>query len=188
MADGLVAGEFGHMFRRLAKKNAPEWLINILVHAAFRTRGNRGMGGKHRRDRPVCDCVGYFRATGFPPRYDGECPRCKSVERYRLLKLAIDREAIIGPDDRVLAPGGRLIVTVPVVEGWAETYEDDAISIPCERDLYFGQNDHLRFYGADLRDRFRDAGFATQEYTAVEPDVSRHGLIRGEKIFIGIKG
>jgi hypothetical protein len=31
--------------------------------------------------------------------------------------------------------------------------------------------------------RLRDAGFEVEEFTAVELDVSRHGLIRGEKVF-----
>lgn len=54
---------------------------------------------------------------------------------------------------RVLSPGGRLIVSVPIIHGWDMTYENPAIQADAERDLHFGQFDHVRYYGNDLRDR-----------------------------------
>lgn len=88
---------------------------------------------------------------------------------------------------RILKPGGVLFVTTPVVEGWAKTYENPEVKTPAERVLHFGQSDHVRYFGADLRDRIRAAGFDLREFSAEEPDVHRHGLIRGEKIFIATK-
>lgn len=85
---------------------------------------------------------------------------------------------------RVLRPGGLLIAMFPIVEGWNETYEDGARTTPEERLLHFGQHDHARFFGRDACNRLAGPGFAVEEYTAVEPDVSRHGLSRGEKVFI----
>ena len=58
------------------------------------------------------------------------------------------------------------------------------MTTPEERLLHFEQSDHVRYYGADIRDRIRAAGFALGEFTAVEPFVSRHSLWRGEKIFV----
>jgi hypothetical protein len=75
----------------------------------------------------------------------------------------------------------------PVVEGWDETYENQAITSPAGRELHFGQHDHVRFFGRDFRDRVRRAGFTVSDFTATEPDVSRHGLSRGEKLFIASK-
>jgi hypothetical protein len=73
----------------------------------------------------------------------------------------------------------------PVIEGWQETFEDPSKQKTTdERVLYFNQHDHLRFFGSDLRSRLARAGFEIDEYTAVEPDVSRYGLIRGEKVFL----
>ena len=85
---------------------------------------------------------------------------------------------------RILRPGGMAILLVPIAEGWSATFEDCTITTPEDRALYFGQHDHVRFYGADFRDRVRKAGFTLTEFTAFEPFVSRHGLIRGEKIFL----
>ena len=84
---------------------------------------------------------------------------------------------------RILRPSGTAILMVPIVEGWDTTYEDPSVSSPEGRDLHFGQSDHIRFYGRDFRDRVRDAGFELTEFTAEEPDVSRYGLLRGDKVF-----
>jgi SAM-dependent methyltransferase len=88
---------------------------------------------------------------------------------------------------RLLKPGGKAIVSSPIVEGWAETYENPAVLTTTERLIHFGQQDHVRFYGRDLRDRIRAAGFDLTEVTAVEPDVLTYGLIRGETLFIARK-
>jgi len=85
---------------------------------------------------------------------------------------------------RILRPGGVLLIMTPVIEGWATTYENPAVMTAEERVDHFGQRDHVRMYGADIRGRLRDAGFAVEEHTAEEPYVSRHGLLRGEKIFV----
>lgn len=88
---------------------------------------------------------------------------------------------------RVIAPGGRALLLFPIVEGWDDTYEDGAHTSEAERLRYFGQDDHIRMYGRDVRDRIRAAGFVLTEFTAEEPSVSRHGLVRGEKVFVATK-
>jgi SAM-dependent methyltransferase len=85
---------------------------------------------------------------------------------------------------RVLRPNGLLIAMFPIVEGWDETFEDPTKSTPTDRLLYFGQHDHARFFGRDARTRLAAPGFAVTEITALEPNVSRFGLTRGEKIFL----
>jgi hypothetical protein len=85
---------------------------------------------------------------------------------------------------RILKPGGAAILSCPVVEGWGETYENPLVTEAEDRIVHFGQSDHLRYFGRDIRDRIRGAGFALEEFTAVEPDVRIHGLIRGETLFI----
>ena len=75
----------------------------------------------------------------------------------------------------------------PIVEGWDRTYEDPAHASPAARTVYFGQYDHVRMFGRDVRDRIRNAGFSLSEFTAVEPEVARYGLVRGEKLFIATK-
>ncbi len=88
---------------------------------------------------------------------------------------------------RVLRPGGVALFTTPIIEGWVDSYENPAIDGAGPRELHFGQHDHVRFYGRDLRERIKAAGFRLEEFTAVEPDVHRHGLMRGETVFMATK-
>ena len=85
---------------------------------------------------------------------------------------------------RVLRPSGLAIIMVPIEEGWDHTYEDASITSRADRLIHFGQEDHVRYYGRDLRDRLRDAQFSIEEWVATEPDVLKHGLRRGERIFL----
>ena len=86
---------------------------------------------------------------------------------------------------RILKSGGKLITSVPIVEGWDNTYENPAVNSPEMRALHYGQSDHLRYYGKDFRDRLRAVGFREiEEVTAEGEDVITYALLRGEKIFI----
>jgi SAM-dependent methyltransferase len=100
-----------------------------------------------------------------------------------VLEHVDDRKAI-SELHRVLRPGGLLIAMFPIVEGWDETFEDASKISPADRLLHFGQWDHARFFGRDARMRLAAPGFTVEEYTAVEPLVSRYGLARGEKVFL----
>ena len=88
---------------------------------------------------------------------------------------------------RVLSDGGIVILAFPMIEGWARTYEDGAITSPRDRTIHFLQHDHVRLYGRDVRERITSAGFALEEFTAEEPMILKYGLLRGEKLFIGQK-
>jgi SAM-dependent methyltransferase len=88
---------------------------------------------------------------------------------------------------RILTSPGVFILTVPIIEGWNSTYEDDEVSTGQERQIHFGQSDHVRFYGSDIRERITTAGFKIEEYTAQGLDVINYGLWRGEKIFVARK-
>jgi predicted SAM-dependent methyltransferase len=84
---------------------------------------------------------------------------------------------------RVLVPGGQLLLMIPVAEGWSNTYEDETITTPEERTLHFGNHDHLRIYGRDIRDRIQAAGFQLKEYTATGPQTVKYSLLPGETLF-----
>ena len=223
----------------------------------YRTQVLARLNGVVARTCPICGVSDLFRAFGHPPRYDAECPNCTSLERHRLLYLALQRENILNshakvlhfapelalrskiakqvgqyvtadlepgyadlalnlenidlPDSsfdvaianhvlehvddraalrelsRILRPGGTVVITVPLIEGWDHTYEDHFITAPQDRELHFGQWDHVRYYGRDFRDRLTAAGFLISEFTASGGDTARFGLLRGERVFFARK-
>lgn len=59
---------------------------------------------------------------------------------------------------RVLRPGGWALVQVPIDPGHP-TREDLSITDPKVRERLYGQWDHVRYYGMDIGDRLREAGF-----------------------------
>lgn len=59
---------------------------------------------------------------------------------------------------RVLKPGGWAILQTPISKA-DETFEDLSVTDPKQREKLFGQNDHVRTYGLDKKDRLATAGF-----------------------------
>ena len=99
----------------------------------------------------------------------------------------VDDKAALVEIYRILRDGGRLIATSPVVEGWQHTYENPDVGDDEGRNIHFGQADHVRFYGRDIRDRIRAVGFALDEFVGDGAESVKYGLLRGERIFIGTK-
>lgn len=103
-----------------------------------------------------------------------------------VLEHVNDRKAI--PElYRILRPGGELVAMVPLIEGWAETFEDEAKTSPEERQLYFGLPSHVRYYGADFRSRLAAPGFRVSEFTAGPIDSVDFRLARGMKVFLAVR-
>ena len=95
------------------------------------------------------------------------------------------------PDDRramrelarVLKPGGWAVLAVPLREHALATFEDPTITDPKNRDRFFGQSDHVRWYSAsDFQRRLEESGFSVTVDRFAEQFsdelVSRHGLSR----------
>lgn len=119
-------------------------------------------------------------------RIDAEDGSFDAVVCFHVLEHVDDRKAL-SELHRILRPGGLALLAVPIVEGWAETYEDPSVTEPAERFRHFGQEDHVRWYGRDFRDRVRAAGFTLEEVSATGAEAARHGLIRGETVFLARK-
>lgn len=78
---------------------------SYLAAVAFRLRGTVA------RTCLVCGTTGSFRAFGHPPRYDAQCRRCGSLERHRLLCLALQSEPVLRSNMEALhfAPESALV-------------------------------------------------------------------------------
>jgi predicted SAM-dependent methyltransferase len=63
---------------------------------------------------------------------------------------------------RVLVPGGRAVVMVPIEMDRPQTYEDSSIDSAAGRNEAFGHPYHVRVCGADYPDRLRRAGFTAK--------------------------
>lgn len=91
---------------------------------------------------------------------------------------------------RILKPGGKLLVMVPM-DG-DTTQEDLSITDPAERKRLYGTDLHVRMYGRDIVDRLNSVGFSTTTVTREDicsPDEMDHFLInhRTGDIFVCAK-
>jgi Methyltransferase domain len=86
---------------------------------------------------------------------------------------------------RVLKPNGWAILQVPITAGI--TSEDPAVITPEERERFFGQDDHVRQYGSDYKDRLIEAGFSVVVDEFVREleagSIRRFGLKRDEDVY-----
>ncbi|NPA68756.1 MAG: methyltransferase domain-containing protein [Chlorobi bacterium] len=64
---------------------------------------------------------------------------------------------------RVMKPGGKAILQVPIDYSLDTTFEDPKITSKKDREKYYGQYDHVRLYGKDYPQRLRKAGFEVTE-------------------------
>ena len=127
--------------------------------------------------RPNCDLQLNIEAIDLPSDSVGTII-CNHVLEH------VDDAKALAELSRILKPGGIAILSVPLIDGWDRSYEPEGIEGEHMRELHFGQFDHVRYYGRDLRDRLAKAPFRFEEVTAEGADVITYGLMRGEKMFV----
>lgn len=81
-----------------------------------------------------------------------DCILCSHV-----LEHILDDNKAIRELYRVLKPNGWAIIQVPIMR--EKTFEDPTIQTTKDRLKYFGQEDHVRVYGLDYKDRLENTGF-----------------------------
>ena len=87
---------------------------------------------------------------------------------------------------RVLKPGGKAILQVPISLNTESTVEDHRITEPEDRLVAFGQSDHVRIYGLDYPDKLRAAGFEVSVEN-ISNEFLRFGLNPDEDLFLATK-
>jgi SAM-dependent methyltransferase len=94
---------------------------------------------------------------------------------------------------RVLKPGGWAILQVPISLSLNSTHEDFSIITDEGRQDAFGQDDHVRIYGADYKSRLENAGFFVAVFKwADEPAKfggaeNIYGLLEEESVYLATK-
>ena len=87
--------------------------------------------------------------------------------------------------------GGYFIFSVPVCLDIDRTLEaDDDLTIE-ERIHEYGQEDHVRLYGKNIKDHISAYGFEVQEYNVNDylniSDINKYRVTQNDRIYIGKK-
>lgn len=83
---------------------------------------------------------------------------------------------------RVIKPTGWAVISVPLSPGRKVTFEDLSVTDPQERLRLFGQDDHLRVYGADFKDKLESVGFSVTNLSTKDlklGNAKRYGVPKG---------
>jgi predicted SAM-dependent methyltransferase len=93
---------------------------------------------------------------------------------------------------RVMKPEGWAILQVPISMKLKNTYEDSSITNPEERIKAFGQNDHIRIYGKDYKNKLSDVGFEVKvsyfgRDEITKEDCERYGINDAEAVYFCVK-
>lgn len=78
---------------------------------------------------------------------------------YHVLEHIPDDKKAMRELCRVLKPSGWAIIQVPILENTYQTQEDLTINSPEIRRKLYGQEDHVRCYGLDYKQRLKASGF-----------------------------
>ncbi len=125
------------------------------------------------------------RAISYPENYF-DVVICSHV-----LEHVIEDVQAMGEFYRVLKPGGFAIVQVPISPILTKSYEDISIVDPANRELAFGQNDHVRVYGQDFFERLRSVGFEIELFDVSNfldnEHIKKYALDPHEHLFVAHK-
>lgn len=87
---------------------------------------------------------------------------------------------------RVLKKGGNALINVPINAAYEHSFENPEYNTPELRLKYYGNVDHVRWYGRDYADLLREAGFVVEESTPFlnvsEEFLKKNGVYANEKI------
>lgn len=101
-----------------------------------------------------------------------------------------DEQKAVSEVLRVLKPDGKWIFSFPICTDM-KTFEDDTVVSEEDRLQKFGQEDHVRLYGYDYKERFEAYGlnletFSPQDELSAE-EIDKYGLIPDDVIIVATK-
>jgi len=128
--------------------------------------------GQHDRKCPICNYEGRFLPYSWPPRIDAMCPSCESVERHRLLALALEA------DKSILKPGDDVVHFAP--EPWLRPHlESFGLGSYRTADIRPGRADTvLNLEQIDLPDNSVDVTYASHVLEHVDDKKALPELFR----------
>lgn len=91
---------------------------------------------------------------------------------------------------RVLRPGGFAILQVPFFSPVPDiTIEDTSITAPRDREIHFGQDDHVRKFGKDYAARINRSGLLAQPDTFAKEitNANKYGISKNEIVYRAIR-
>lgn len=140
----------------------------------------------------------YFRGDAFAPGYVYDTSKTEAMDiqilRFddgtldwvianHVLEHVADDQKAMQEIYRVLKPGGRAVLQVPLALDLAKTIEACGES---DLERITGQFDHRRLYGIDYFQRLQEAGFTVQEWRS-KKEVIKMGFNPNECIIQAIK-
>ena len=105
-----------------------------------------------------------------------------------VLEHIVNNRKAISELSRVLKPGEKAILQVPISKYNKKTFEDFSIILPEKREKYFGQNDHISIYGKNYKKRLESIGFKVELYDIKKDlsilDIKKFGLNEEEILYV----
>jgi SAM-dependent methyltransferase len=98
-----------------------------------------------------------------------------------------DEQRAISEMKRVLKPNGRIIITMPICISNPITLEDENIITRADRLKVYGQEDHVRLYGSDVKKRLSSYGLKVLEYNFAikegKKKLNKYSITNGDRLF-----
>lgn len=104
-----------------------------------------------------------------------------------VLEHVKDEKSVIDELKRVLKQDGVMILSFPVCLD-QDTFEESDILTEEERLSYFGQEDHVRLYGRDFKERLESYGLSVEvkipEQELSHEEIKKYGFIQNDMILL----